>query len=100
MSTKAELQQQRAIAGDAYVAALANLKTAYVNLYALDLALSNRNVSATDVPSFTAHDRLELVNLARHFQHSEFAPTFETHSWSAEIMVNLETRLRNYPNPD
>ncbi|MBI5128938.1 MAG: hypothetical protein HZA66_05820 [Rhodopseudomonas palustris] len=100
MSTKAELQQQRATAGAAYLAALANLKTAYVNLYALDLALSNRNVSATAVPSFIAHDRLELVNLAQHFRHAEFAPTFETNSWWPEIIASLETRMRNYPNPE
>lgn len=46
MSTLSQLTTQRAAAGAAYASAVDALKTAYINLAALDRTMENRNVTA------------------------------------------------------
>lgn len=98
MSTLAELQQHRADAGAAYVDAVAALKTAYVNLAAIDLALENSKLLGLTQPSFH-RDFTLLCDGARFLQHRQYAPTI-TPTWHSEAIAAAASIIAAYPTPD
>lgn len=118
MSTLSQLTTQRAAAGAAYASAVDALKTAYINLAALDRTMENRNVTAplpsapyppgllnnmTTLPnggtvqvlSFL-RDKNALVELVRILQHAEFTPGLKQQDWQAQIDTTSNTQVASF----
>lgn len=117
MSTFSQLMTQRAAAGAAYASAVDALKTAYINLAALDRTMENRNVAA-GVPqvglpvgyvagwlpnpgapgpilSFL-RDKNALVELVRLLQHAEFTPGLKQQDWQTQIDTASNTQIASF----
>lgn len=95
MSTLSQLITQRAAAGAAYASAVHALKTAYVNLAALDRTIENRNVGGP-VPVLTfLRDKSALDDLVRLLQHAEFAPSLKQ-DWPAQIITASNTQVASF----
>lgn len=62
MTTASQMFTDRDTAGAAYATAVTNLRSAWINLKALDLACSNRNVLAA-LPSGTAASKIPVQTL-------------------------------------
>lgn len=116
MSTFSQLTTQRAAAGAAYASAVDALKTAYINLAALDRTLENRNVAAGypmtgDPPGYVAgflpnpgapavlsflRDKSALIELVRLLQHAEFTPGLKQQNWQAQIETASNTQIASF----
>lgn len=109
MSTLSQLTTQRAAAGAAYASAVDALKTAYINLAALDRTMENRNVTAP-VPSVVVgpipnggtapvlsflRDKSAVDDLVRLLQHAEFAPNLKQ-DWPAQIVTTSNTQVASF----
>lgn len=111
MSTLSQLTTQRAAAGAAYATAVDALKTAYINLAALDRTMENRNVVAP-VPSVGVvfgpipnggtisvlsflRDKNAVDDLVRLLQHAEFAPNLKQ-DWPAQIITASNTQVASF----
>ncbi|WP_262048195.1 hypothetical protein [Bradyrhizobium sp. Bra78] len=109
MSTLLQLTTQRAAAGAAYASAVDALKTAYINLAALDRTMENRNV-VTPVPSVVfgplpnsqpalvlsfLRDKNAVDDLVRLLQHAEFAPSLKQ-DWPAQIISASNTQVASF----
>ncbi|MCD9825337.1 hypothetical protein [Bradyrhizobium japonicum] len=109
MSTLSQLIAQRAAAGAAYASAVDALKTAYINLAALDRTLENRNVSAP-VPSVVfgpipnggpvpvlsfLRDKNAVDDLVRLLQHAEFAPSLKQ-DWPVQIITASNAQVASF----
>ncbi|MDH2403188.1 hypothetical protein QCM77_25040 [Bradyrhizobium sp. SSUT18] len=108
MSTLSQLTTQRA--GAAYASAVDALKTAYINLAALDRTMENRNVNApipvpyapgplpnsapVSVLSFL-RDKNAVDDLVRLLQHAEFAPSLKQ-DWPAQIVTASNTQIASF----
>lgn len=98
MSTLVELNQHRADAGAAYVAAVAALKAAYINLAGIDTALQNHNVVGTPLLSFS-RDRLQLIEAMHYLEHKQYLPTVVA-NWDDEITASASARIAAFPTAD
>lgn len=96
MSTLSQLTTQRAAAGTAYASAVDALKTAYINLAALDRTIENRNVGGpVPVLSFL-RDKNARVELVRLLQHAEFTPGLMQQDWQAQIDTASNTQVGSF----
>lgn len=117
MSTLSQLMTQRAAAGAAYASAVDALRTAYINLAALDRTMENRNVAAgipvtgrpvgyiwgplpdggtpAPVGSFL-RDRNARVELVRLLQHAEFTPGLMQQDWQAQIDTASNMQIASF----
>lgn len=117
MSTFSQLMTQRAMAGAAYASAVDALKTAYINLAALDRTMENRNVAAgypmsgdpvgyvagflpnpgvpAPVLSFL-RDKSAVVELVRLLLHTEFTPGLKHQNWHAQIETASNLQIASF----
>lgn len=112
MSTFSQLMTQRAAAGAAYASAVDALKTAYINLAALDRTMENRNVAAP-IPSVTIYgplpngggqapvlsflrDKNALIELVRLLQHAEFTPGRKQQDWQAQFDTASNAQIASF----
>lgn len=93
--TLAELLTARTTVGATYVAAVAALKDAYIDLASLDGTLAN--VGNKSLSTFH-RDRLQLIEALRQLQHDDFLPSLVA-NWDAEITASIESRIHNFPTP-
>ena len=70
MATISEILANRETAGARYLAALVELRAAYVDLASIDFALSNGRIARNDIKTF----RGDLDGIPVSLQHPKYAP--------------------------
>jgi hypothetical protein len=95
MSTLQELNAHRTNAAATYVAAVDAMRAAYINLAAIDMALTNRKVGGSVLQSFHG-DRLQLISAFHELLHFQFLPVING-NLGPEIVAAAETRIAAFP---
>ena len=99
MATPTQLFTDRATAGAAYAAALANLQTTWTALRALDLACTNRAVlaahptGATQSPVYTFANASEWNPAC--LRHPVYAASVYVNAWDAAAAATALTHIAN-----
>ncbi len=93
-----QLKAERAAAGAAYVKALAEFRSAFVRLAAVERTLTNRNVNDGEIRSFHPH-RLRLEQALQSFQHWDFQPRILVADWHEPIVVASDAQINSF-TPD
>ncbi|WP_127143181.1 hypothetical protein [Pelagibacterium montanilacus] len=95
MSTLQEISRHREAAGVRYRAAIAELRTAYIDLATLDAAMNNANIGGHRNQSFNG-----LIDaIPGEILHPVFAPENGT-GISAQVRSGLETIIANFGTPE
>ncbi len=90
-----QLKAERAAAGAAYVKALAEFRSAFVRLAAVERTLTNRNINEGEVRSFHPH-RLRLEQALQSFQHWDFQPRILVTDWHEPIVEISDVQINGF----
>lgn len=96
MSTPSELIANRAAAGARYIAAVAELKAAYIDLDAHDRVRANGKVGTSATANVFMGERRMMIE---RLQHRDFMP-FIPGDWESEIVAAMLVKAREYGTPD
>jgi len=94
-----QLKAERAAAGAGYTKALAEFRSAFVRLAAVERTLTNRNVNPDgEIRSFHPH-RLRLEQALKSFQHWDFQPRILVTEWHEPIVDLSDKQIYGF-TPD
>lgn len=99
MASLAQLQSYRATAGARYLAAIVELRAAYVELASLEAGLSNRNIGGTGYVAALTTFRGDLDAIPPEMQHPIYAPGARA-GMVQEVRSGLDAIIAAFPTPD
>lgn len=99
MASLAQLQTYRTTAGARYLAAVEELRSAYIELNSLELALANANIGGSAYVPSLMHFRGDADGIPTEFQHPTFAPGFRG-GMVEESKAAFDLIAAAFPTPD